>query len=263
MTNTTTKTTQKTDAPLVLIDADIWLYRACDSAMEEIVWDDDGIVSVYCDLNAAKRTIKELKKIHDDLGDIVFCLSEGESFRKKVFESYKSNRAGKRKPVGLKQLKDWLKIEHRTKFIDGLEGDDVIGILATKTKDREVIMVSDDKDLNTVPGRLLRLGEDITNSVGSSWWYTYYQALTGDITDGYPGLKGCGPKGAEKLLGARAKASDDFEAVGWPIVERAFCDAGMTTDDAIAMVRCAKILTDNLWDGKKGEPKLWHPPVTA
>lgn len=263
MTNTTTKTTQKTDAPLVLIDADIWLYRACDSAMEEIVWDEDGIVSVYCDLNAAKRTIKELKKIHDDLGDIVFCLSEGESFRKKVFESYKSNRAGKRKPVGLKQLKDWLKIEHRTKFIDGLEGDDVIGILATKTKDREVIMVSDDKDLNTVPGRLLRLGEDITNSVGSSWWYTYYQALTGDITDGYPGLKGCGPKGAEKLLGARAKASDDFEAVGWPIVERAFCDAGMTSDDAIAMVRCAKILTDNLWDGKKGEPKLWHPPVTA
>jgi DNA polymerase-1 len=255
-------TKKKTEtAPLVLIDADIWLYRACDGAIEEIVWDDDGIVSVYCDLNAAKRTIDELIKVYQDLGELVFCLSEGETFRKKVFESYKSNRAGKRKPVGLKQLKDWLKIEFNTKFVSGLEGDDVIGILATKAKDREVIMVSDDKDLNTVPGRLLRLGQDTTNSVGSSWWYTYYQALTGDITDGYPGLKGCGPKGAEKLLGAREKASDDFEAIGWPIVERAFCDAGLATDDAIAMVRCAKILTSNLWNGK--EPVLWVPPVTA
>lgn len=249
--------------PLVLIDADIWLYRACDGAIDEIVWDDDGIVSIYCDLKAAQRTIEELTKVYMDLGDLVFCLSEGESFRKKIFESYKSNRAGKRKPVGLKQLKDWLKIEHNTKFISGLEGDDVIGILATRQKDREVIMVSDDKDLNTVPGRLLRLGEDIVNEPGASWWFTYYQALTGDITDGYPGLKGCGPKGAEKLLGAREKASDDFEVRGWPIVERAFCDAGLTTDDAIQMIRCAKILTDDLWDSKKGEPKLWHPPATA
>jgi DNA polymerase-1 len=74
------------------------------------------------------------------------------------------------------------------------------------------------------------------------------QCLTGDLTDGYSGLKGYGPKTAEKLLGQRP---------AWSLVEKAYLDAGLTKEDALTQARLARILRWEDWDAKKKKPILY------
>ena len=113
-------------------------------------------------------------------------------------------------------------------------------------------MVSDDKDLRTIPCKLYRPMADekldITQKQADTHFLT--QTLTGDPTDGYSGCKGVGAKTAEKILGNRP---------AWSSVEQAFLKAGMSKADALTQARLARILRWDDWDEAKGEPKLWQP----
>jgi DNA polymerase-1 len=153
--------------------------------------------------------------------------------------------------VGYKALKAWVTGEYNTVVKPGLEGDDCLGIIATKP-DSDCIIVSDDKDLKTIPGRLFRpaAGESLTISEADADRFFLTQVLTGDTTDGYKGVPGIGPKKAETILGPRPH---------WGAVEQAFIKAGLTKDDAITQARLARILRWSDWDAQKGEPILWKP----
>ena len=88
----------------------------------------------------------------------------------------------------------------------GLEADDVCGLLSTKPENKkQCVVVSNDKDLKTIPGMLYRPMSDemlsVTEQEADKNFLT--QCLTGDSTDGYPGVPGIGPKKAEALLGGR------------------------------------------------------------
>jgi DNA polymerase-1 len=146
-----------------------------------------------------------------------------------------------------------------------LEGDDVLGILATHPAlvkgDR--IVVSIDKDMNTIPGLHLNYG----HARGSEDWeqhirvvteemadrYHLYQTLTGDSTDGYPGCPGIGPVKAERILA---------ESPTWSAVVKAYKDAGLGQAVALQNARVARICRHTDYDFKKKEVVLWHP-VTA
>ena len=113
-------------------------------------------------------------------------------------------------------------------------------------------MVSDDKDLKTIPCVLFRPSREEKLQISQQQADAYFleQCLTGDPTDGYGGCKGVGEKTAKKILGSRPT---------WSSVEQAYIKAGMTRDDALQQARLARILRWSDWDEAKGEPSLWQP----
>jgi len=238
------------------LDTDIMLYKAASAAEVETDWGND-IWSLQTNLKDAKDAFEaQLDNITTKLGvkDFVCCLSDhGSNFRKQIDPTYKSNRKGTRKPVGYVALCDWVVEKYRTFRKPTLEADDCLGILATMPVNKDkCIIVSDDKDLKTIPSKLYRPTQDeqltVTEQEADTFFLT--QVLCGDTADGYKGVKGIGPKTAEKILGPRPH---------WGAVEQAYIKAGMTRDDAIQQARLARILRWSDWDEQKGEVILWTP----
>jgi len=241
---------------LFLLDTDIFAYQATASAETEINWYGD-IWSLYMDMREAKDAFKyAVDKVQNRLGegDLVCCLScpDG-NFRRQIDPSYKSNRKGTRKPVGYAAFIDWVKDNYTTVQKPFLEADDVMGLLQTRTGNiGHTTIISNDKDMRGVPGRLYRPMSDelmeISTAEADAFFLT--QVLTGDQTDGIPGLRGCGPKTAEKILGKRPH---------WGAVEKAYTDAGHTRDDALTQARLVRILRWSDWSETEERPRLWTP----
>ena len=239
---------------LLLLDTDIFAYQATTSAETEIDMGGD-IWSLTMDMQQAKDTFEAAVdgiKERLDTNDVLCCMSDhAGNFRKKVWPDYKSNRRKSRKPVGYVAFCDWVRETYSTASRPMLEADDVMGIIGSKPgNEGKVTIVSDDKDMKTIPGRLYRPMSDelleITAEDADRYFLT--QVLTGDTADGYKGVPGIGPKKAEAILGPRPH---------WGAVEKAYIDAGLTTDDAIQQARLARILRWSDWH--EGEPKLWTP----
>lgn len=238
------------------IDTDILLYKATTTVEKQIDWGDD-IWSLYSDLKEAKALFKkQCDEITEATGieDHVHCLSDhGNNFRKVVDPRYKSLRKGTRKPCGYVAMSDWVEENYKTYRFPTLEADDVMGILATKPENiGKCVVVSDDKDLKTIPGKLYRPTKDERLDISEQDAYHYFltQCLTGDATDGYAGVPGCGPKAAERVLGNRPD---------WSVVEREYLKAGMTRDDAIQQARLARILHWSDWNQDEETVILWEP----
>lgn len=240
----------------LLIDADIVAYQATASGEQEVEWDVDTW-TVDTDLNKARDhfdfLISEYKKF-TGIDEFKLCFSHKHIFRKDIYPLYKANRKG-RKPVGYSAVKDWACSTYPTFIKEPLEADDAMGILATKFKGKTII-VSMDKDMATIPGKFFRISPsgdhkmlDVSEDDAQRNWLM--QTLTGDASDGYPGLPGVGPKKAEELLNKHGAV--------WKTVEDAFIKAGLTRDDAILQGRLAKILQVDNWDFEKEEVKLWMP----
>jgi DNA polymerase-1 len=119
----------------------------------------------------------------------------------------------------------------------------------------ERIIVSDDKDLKTIPGRLYRQGvlHEITMDQANLCWLS--QTLTGDPADGYKGCPGVGE--------VKAKAILSKPGGRWENVKQAFLKAGLTESDAVLQARLARILRHGDWDSANKRPKLWSPGTTG
>ena len=243
---------------LLALDTDIFAYKATSGAETEINWYGD-IWSLFMDMDEAKTSFKFMvNQVADKLGTdkMVLCLSDhAGNFRKQIDPTYKSNRRGTRKPVGYVAFCDWIRQNYATATRPMLEADDVLGIIATKPENKgKVTIVSDDKDLRTVPSRLYRpMADELLNiSEADADAFFLTQVLTGDTADGYKGVPGIGPKKADAILGSRPS---------WGAVEKAYVLAGMTRDDAIHQARLARILRWSDYDHKERRPRLWNPSI--
>lgn len=246
-----------TVTPRLLIDADGFLYKAVAAAEYEADWG-DGVIVLSTNLNQAKDMFRsQIASVceHLESEDIVLVISGSSNFRYQVDPSYKSNRKGNRKPLGFHALISWMKEQYGDKVIhhDLLEADDYLGILATKPNAPQSIIVTDDKDLKTIPGTLYRMGELSTIDEDQAERYWLYQTLTGDPVDGYKGCPGIGPVSAEKLLSKPGNR--------WDHVKHAYLKAGLTEDHAITQARLARILRYEDWDSINKVPILWSPPT--
>lgn len=149
--------------------------------------------------------------------------------------------------------------------MDGLEADDLLGIWATSGRFGNTIIVSDDKDMQTLPTTIYRMGELQTLSEDDANAFWMFQTLIGDTTDGYPGCPGIGKVKAEKLLkefwhgGSSASGGKFLLEAAWEAVVRQYEAAGLTYDDALQMARVARILRHEDWDSERKEVKLWEP----
>jgi len=244
-----------TQQPQLLIDGDLFLYKACAAAEFECDAGDD-VWYLSTNLKQAQDIwLSMMEGFSRVLGsdDMVIVMSGKDDFRRTLCPTYKSNRKGKRKPLGYVPLTEWLKETYPNRVVSQptLEADDYLGILATSPNAIPRIIVSDDKDMWTIPCITYRLGEitDIGIDEANRRWLI--QTLTGDTADGYKGCPGVGAVKAEAILN---KAGDP-----WENVRQAFLKAGLGEDDAILQARLARILRYEDWDSSAKQPRLWTP----
>jgi DNA polymerase-1 len=235
------------------------LFRACAAVEREVTWDDQNHV-LYSNCEEAWEVFEGIiKDLEDAIGGIAtgtlhyqMALSGSNNFRRTICPGYKAGRS--RKPLCYAQLVEKVLREHPALIVDSLEGDDLLGIWATNGRASNPIIVSDDKDLQQIPGSLFRQGEcrQITPEQADYFWM--FQTLTGDATDGYMGLPGCGPVTATKLLQGEAPLS-----ILWERVVEAYEAKGLSAEDALLQARLARILRVEDWDTEKKEVILWDP----
>ena len=134
---------------------------------------------------------------------VVVALSSKTNFRKKIYPLYKYSRRNNRKPLTYSPLLDFIRKEYTTYEKKYLEGDDVLGILATSdiVKGDKVILTKD-KDLRTIPSTIWFMqGDDYeTISEEDADYNHMVQTLMGDTTDGYSGCPTIGKVTANRLL---------------------------------------------------------------
>lgn len=243
-----------------LIDTEYYLYRCAAGAEQEINWAGDDWTYV-CRHSDAKLAFEEIMRefLEALIGfQPVLVFAGGSSFRRSLWPAYKANRKKLRKPAGYSALTEWVMTVSAGRGWDiarlpEVEGDDALGVLYG---DGDVI-VSEDKDMLTLPGNHLRAGELMTISRREADLAFYCQALTGDSSDNYPGCPKYGPVTANKLL-----AGSEDEREMWLRVLGAYEKAGFNERYAITQARCARILRTGEYDHEKGIPILWCPPVT-
>ena len=192
--------------------------KQADKVREEILKGDVEDVSIVATYepepwsHAVKVMDDLITDIYTGLGPYVegevipkFFYSRGGSFRERECKSYKSNRKGIRRPHHLEGLKDRLRDEYRAISRDSeFEADDLIAMEATRLEREGIpfIICTIDKDLKQIPGSHYNFvkREYFTVTEVEGLRSLYKQILTGDTADGIPGLKGVGPKTAEKLI---------------------------------------------------------------
>ena len=245
----------------LLIDGDIIAYQIANQIEEPIDWGND-MWTLHSDFKVAIATFEDyllMLKENLYLSDVLKFLSDREkNFRKTLLTDYKGNRIGKRKPVCLFKMFEWLKEEHNAITEPRLEADDLLGIYATNPENKNSIIVSLDKDLKTIPGKLSPDGQNIYRITKPQAIYNHaIQILTGDATDNYPGCKGIGPKSAVKLLqpAEGSKSMDPY----WDIILNTYTKAGYTEQDAITQARISYILQWKDYDFKSKKIRAWRP----
>ena len=235
----------------LLIDADFIVYKSCAAAETEVDFGDDVILVTSNFSDALSATYRELTKIRDQFGSftpLILFFSDTKNFRKKIMPEYKGHR-NRKKPCGYKRVINKLKTEFEVIIMPELEADDAMGIYATKNPGN--IVVSPDKDMKQIPGKLYNLDENFTITKGEGATWHLIQTLSGDQTDGYGGVPGIGVKRAETLF--------NKEGYSWKTVVKAFKDKDLTEDDALTNARLARILTVDDYDFTKNRPILWSP----
>lgn len=168
--------------------------------------------AIYGFLSMVVKLIKDIKPDY-----IAFCFDRPEpSFRKEIYAEYKANRS--EMPPDLIPQVPYIKKLTEALGIPifeqpGFEADDIIGSLAqlSKTHGLEVVIVSGDKDFAQLINEHITMLDTMKektftpDAVVEKWGvkpeqFIDYLAITGDASDNIPGVRGVGPKGAEKLL---------------------------------------------------------------
>ncbi len=173
--------------------------------------------------------IKLLKEHKPDF--IAFCFDHPEDgFREEIYKEYKANRDEAPKDLVvqfpyLPKIADALSIATFEKA--GFEADDLIGTLSrlAKSQGQEVTIVSGDKDFAQLvePGiRIFDPSKDAymgADEVRAKFGVNPdqiidYLALVGDSSDNVPGVRGVGPKAAQKLLGEFGTLKNVYDKLG-------------------------------------------------
>ena len=242
----------------LLIDADWLIYNSCCACEEDTRWTahEHTLHSDERDImNMIDNRIDVYKTIAGEKHDIVMCFTSYPTFRHEIFPEYKIHRIGKRKPLALRSVINNCKKIYDCVSYPNLEGDDVLGLLATNGQYKNPIIVSVDKDMRTIPCKLIAADEveHITEKKANRHWFE--MSIAGDSTDGIVGVKGTGMVTATKLL---ADTPDTIDAL-WSKVAETYTKKGYTLADAILNARLTRILREGDYDYNTGTVKLWNP----
>jgi DNA polymerase-1 len=244
-----------------LIDGDIVCYRAAVVQQTQFNWDrDTTTVALSGSPQEAAETAVQLVRAWTKLAgcrQATVCFTGTDNFRRRLLPSYKANRTSG-KPLVYQETVMAVEERFRTERVNGLEADDLLGIMATSDRHRDnAVVVSIDKDMRSFPGVHLNPMKETkpviqTLTEADYWWLL--QTLMGDAIDGYVGIPGVGAvKAAGILEGTRSVD------VMWPKVVKAFQAKKLTESAALVQARVARILRHEDYDRAAKEILLWHP----
>ena len=242
---------------VMIVDGDLVIYKIASSLEEPIDWGND-VWTLHSDLNVGKQLFKqnmEHYKKFTKSKEIIIAFSDKNNYRKQLDTEYKSYRKKIRKPICYKPLRKWVEENYNFYRLPNLEGDDVIGILATQHYKTNNVIISGDKDMRTIPSWHCFIGDDQLEYVDEQKAnYNFcLQVLTGDQADGYKGCVGVGAVKANRVLHNK-KTIDEM----WEAVIQEYERNGQSFEDAYHQARLARILRKDEYDFSKNKPTLWN-----
>ncbi len=201
------------DKKLFLVDTFAFVFRSY-YAIPANMQNDDGLPTnaLY---GFTSMVIKILREHNPDY--IVFCFDRSDgSFRNELYSEYKANRG--EMPEDLVPQVPYVKkvleaFGLASIDVKGFEADDVIGTLSLLGQEKSIdtYIISSDKDFAQCVSPKVKLFDPMRENlydeqgVVEKWGVNPsqmidYLAIVGDSSDNVPGVKGIGPKGAQKLL---------------------------------------------------------------
>ena len=225
---------------IALIDGDILVYRIGFASNDT------------SDRLAIARMAEFLEELvmRPDVGDYKGFLTGSNNYRNEIAKTapYKGNRTGD-KPIHYDLLRQYLATAWGFEVVQDQEADDAIGIAAYEFEDTEDYMImSIDKDLDMLRGwhyNFLKNNKYYVDEYDGVVNF-YKQILTGDRVDNIVGLKGIGPKKAEKILKECVTEQDMYNAV-----LKAY------DNDTERVLENGQLL----WIRRKAN-QIWQPPVS-
>ena len=189
---------------ITLIDADsIYFRMAC--ALER----KDGQSLERGWQKAMRQNIDRMvKNIRRDVGtdNLMIAVKGHGNFRNDIYPEYKANRPtmSDARKEALNYGHDYMVKKHDAVMADGMEADDLVSIWSAECRDadKDYVVAGIDKDLLQIPGNHYNFVKQTHQFVDydTAHHNLMVQCLTGDSTDNIPGIKGVGPKKAEKFL---------------------------------------------------------------
>tara|TARA_R110000787_G_scaffold126282_2_gene237546 strand:- start:3090 stop:3803 length:714 start_codon:yes stop_codon:yes gene_type:complete len=228
----------------VLVDGDILAYRAAFATQDDLPKDAEEKVEILLDFVLEET----LDFVTPDQYEVY--LTGPTNFRSEVAKSYpyKGNRKSTPKPTHLRHIREYLIKKFGAIVSEGEEADDLIAIEATRLGPNTVV-ASIDKDMLQIPCWHFNFNRKEWTQVsewdGDKFFYT--QILTGDAADNIKGLKGIGPKKADKIL-VDCKSVDEL----WEACVKAY------DGDTERIIENARLLWLRRYEGQ-----LWQPPVSV
>lgn len=182
----------------VLVDADSIYFRIAMASQKE--------KDMRVNLKRAMMDIENACAVFDEPEIRVAVKGKG-NFRTEVSSTYKGNRKREltdREKKALAYGHGHLMEKYNAVMAHDMEADDLVSIWAWECIQKEIpyVIVHIDKDLNMIPGQHYNFvkKEDYFVDYEEAHYNFMMQMLIGDATDNIPGVKGIGPKKAEKLL---------------------------------------------------------------
>ena len=120
----------------LLIDGDVLVYQFAFSEEVVVQWNRD-LFTQHAELEPAKAHINafiaELEDLTDASGSSIILSDPDNNFRQRLpLVQYKQNRLGLKRPILWKPLRDWFRNELGAVIAHDIEGDDLLGLLATQ-----------------------------------------------------------------------------------------------------------------------------------
>lgn len=119
-----------------------------------------------------------------------------------AIKEYKGNRNADHKPKYYREIKDYLVDRWNAIEVHGIESDDAIGIEQFDNPDKYTVIVSIDKDMDTIPGWHYNWVKDSLyyQPIHEANLFFFWQMMVGDTVDNIPGINKVGPVRASKLI---------------------------------------------------------------
>lgn len=139
-------------------------------------------------------------------GSLKLYIQEGPTFRYDVatIQPYKGNRKDSKKPKYYNEIREYLLDVWKAIPVKHIETDDALGIEQMKHPDKSTVIITQDKDLKTIPGWHWDPVKDLLfyQTLKDADNFFFYQMMVGDTADHIPGIKRVGDKTANAIIEA-------------------------------------------------------------
>lgn len=203
---------------LILIDISNFVCQIYFGKVKKISSADEVIKKT---ISVIEKQIRKFEK--KGLVYLVFDAPDGKDRRLKIYPEYKAGR--KEKPKEVEEiLKMLAKLKHRKIMKRGFEADDAIAKISNNCKNREIMIVSGDRDLDALLKdnvKILRrwkivTDKDIMKKLGINKnlkdFIQVRKALIGDLSDNIKGVSNIGKSKSFKML-KKIKGDDLYNGI--------------------------------------------------